>query len=225
MATNSMIPYSNPAGNNQTTPGAGAVSTPVAPSVPTVNPTQPAAAAVANPLIPAAVGTAMAGTGTAMNVGGVGNNQGATQTQLSNIYGQGVGTDLTNLVSSIGGTDSATLQEYIASLAPQEAQAGANLNASLGAGGVSANSSVAALGQANLQAQEMATVAGESANLTQSGQALEANILQGTEQAAATETAESGWNVFGDVLTGVGNLAGQTIAAAGKAGGFSNLFS
>ena len=209
MATNSMVPYSNPAGNNQTTPGAGAAApTNVLPKVisgtgpaATLN---PASVAAGNPLIPTSTAAAV----NVPNAGSTMNNNPNTQQQLSDIYGSGVGTDLTNLLGSIGGTNSATLQEYNQSLAPQEAVASANLDASLGAGGVSSNSSVAALGQANLQAQETAAIAGEDANLTQSGQSLEASILTGTEQAASQEVASSGWDVFGQVLSGIGADAG-----------------
>ncbi len=231
MATNSMVPYSNPQGNNQTNSGlnqgsgtGGALPIAVGAtggSVPAgaVQGTTPVvAAAQSNPLIPVAPVSAAT---TTMNPGSTSNNQTNTQNQLSDIYGQGVGTDLTNLLGSIGGTDSATLQEFQQSLAPQEAVAQANLNASLGAGGVSANSSVAALGNANLQSQEMATVAGEDANLTQSGQNLEASILTGTEQAAQQEVASSGWSVFGDVIGAIGSDVAQGAGAIAKIGGFS----
>lgn len=221
MATNSMVPYANAVGNNQTTPGAGAGATKGTPTMPVPTPlTSPTAAAAQNPLVPVGAGTPTIATppiGTATN---------ATNTlnQETDIYGQGVGTDITNLLNSIGGTNSATLQEYGQSLAPQEASAKANLDASLGAGGVSANSSVAALGNANLQAQETATIAGEDASLTQSGQNLEAEILTGQQQQAAQEVSASGWNVFGQVAGDLGGLAATTITAAGKAGGFSDLF-
>ena len=211
---NNMVPYSNPAGNNQTTPGAGGMPSqggmPGGPIGTVTNATgtsavlNPGQAAAANPLVPASV----AGTVNVPNAGGTSSNAYESNRQLTDIYGKGIGGDMNNLLNSIGGTDSATLQEYVASLAPQEATASANLNASLGAGGVSSNSSVAALGQANLQAQETAAVAGESANLTQSGQNLEASILTGTEQAATKEVSASGWDVFGQVLSGIGQDAG-----------------
>jgi hypothetical protein len=248
-----MVPYSNPAGNNQLTPkalsspgsssGGGAVPIAVGASSTLQSPTQ---AAAANPLIPAGaspqpiatgvvtpggnvpaaglVPSSVSGQLSVPNSGSTSNNAGNSDKQLTDIYGQGIGGDINNLLNSIGGTDSATLQEFNQSLQPQEATAQANLNASLGAGGVSANSSVAALGNANLQAQEQATVAGEDAQLTQSGQNLEASILGGTEQAAQAEVSQSWLTDLGDVAAGVGSLAGQVVGAAGKAGGFSNLF-
>jgi hypothetical protein len=116
----------------------------------------------------------------------------------------------------MSGTNSAVLQEYIASLVPQEAKAQANVNATLGAGGVSTNSSVAALADANLAAQEQASIAGESASLTQSQEQLTAQLLTGVEPAAAAETAQSGWSVFGDVLSGIGADAGSIATAIAK---------
>ena len=79
----------------------------------------------------------------------------------------------------------------------------------MGAQGVSGNSSVAALGDASLQAQETAAIAGETAQLRQSGQQLEAGILTGQQQQAAQEVASSGWQVFGNVLNSLGSDAAQ----------------
>jgi hypothetical protein len=244
MATNSMVPYSNPAGNNQMTPGTG-VAKPQAMTVPSAAPIgQPTNNIATNPLIPAGAGSSIGSltsgqpAGTNVPVAGLPSSvnnpnvststapgtTGALSQQEVDIYGKGVGGDITNLLDSIGGTNSATLQEYNQSLAPQEATAQTNLDASLGAGGVSANSSVAALGNANLQAQNTAMVAGEDANLTQSGQNLEASILTGQQQNAAAEVSASPWTDLGDVLGAVGNLGAATVGAAGKAGGFDNLF-
>lgn len=223
MATNSMIPYSNPAGNNQTTPGAGTMAQAV--SLPVTSSTNSTAASAANPLIPNVIPGV---SSTVPSAGSTAANQTNTQQQLTDIYGQGVGTDLTNLLGSIGGTNSTTLQEFQQSLAPQEATAKANLNASLGAAGVGGNSSVAAIGNANLQAQEFAATSSETAQLTQEGQQLEANILGQTEGAAEKEVASSGWDVFGQVIGDVGSLAGDVLGmggitgAMGKFGSFSS---
>ncbi len=237
MATNP-IPISNRAGNNQTGPPAGLIPTGVSSSIPgspaspissnPFNPQTPSSTPGINtvPLAPggtpqpmtsgAAPGAGGPNTSQVFNAGSTSTNQADTQKQLSDIYGKGVGTDLTNLLNSIGGTDSATLQEYIQSLQPQEATAQANVNAALGAGGVSANSSVAALADANLQSSETAAIAGEEANLTQSGQNLEASILTGTEQAAQQEVAQSGWSVFGQVLSGIGADSGGILKGIGS---------
>jgi hypothetical protein len=218
MATNNMVPYSNPQGNNQTTPslptlnagGSGGV-------IPAPVPTNPPAATAANPFVPATA--APASPLSVPNAGSTSSNATQSDKQIKNIVGKGVGTDISDLLNSIGGVDSATLQEYAASLVPQEATAQANLNATLGAGGVSANSSVAAIGDANLQAQETAAIAGESAQLTQSGQNLEAQILEGLEPAAEKEVAESPWDVFSNVVGGVEQFATTTAENVAMLGG------
>jgi len=218
MATNSMIPYSNPGGNNQTTPGAGmpkAVGMPILPMG-----TPQTTAPVANPLVPPGVGAVPSSAGgvSIPNVGGLVNSPtntagttGGLDKQLVDIYGKGVGGALDSLLTGMSGTDSQILQEYIASLQPQEAKAQANVNASLGAGGVSANSSVAGLADANLQAQEFSAIAGESANLTQSQEQLTAQLLQGMQPAAQKEVATSNWSIFGDVMGDIATDVGAVL--------------
>jgi hypothetical protein len=136
------------------------------------------------------------------------------ETQLVDIYGQGVGASEFNLINNMSGTDSVALQEYIQSLAPSEVTGQDNLNAALGAGGVSSNSSVAAIGNANLQAQEFSSIAGQAANLTLSQEELTAQLLQGFQGPAAQEVASSPWTVLAHVLAAgtsdVGALMGGT---------------
>ena len=237
MATSSMVPYSNPAGNNQTSPpigvplsGAGArgAGGKAGGALPMTSPiASPVDVAAQNPYVPA--GTTVPSV---PNVGGlaqsptnVAGTTGALQKQLVDIYGKGVGGALSSLLDNMSGVDSTVLQQYIESLQPQFAKAQADLGASLGAGGVSANSSVAALGEANLQSQENALVAGESANLTQSQEQMTMDALMRTAPTASQEVATSGWDVFGNVMSDLGKLGATAITAAGSAGGFSSLFS
>jgi hypothetical protein len=140
-----------------------------------------------------------------------GGSDGALGKQLTDIYGSGVGGALSSELGSMSGTNSADLQQYEASLAPQMATAQANVNSALGAGGVSSNSSVAAIADANLQSQETAAIAGESAQLTENNQNLTANILGSTMGAAEKETASSGWSVFGDVMGAISQDAGAIL--------------
>lgn len=233
MATSSMVPYSNPAGNNQTGPsfgvptsGTGARSS--GGVLPVVSPVAtPGSVGAANPFIPPTTPTSGA-----VPAGPTGPTQTSSfitqdshyasgendlQKQLIDIYGKGVGGSLYTLLSGMSGTNSTILQQYIASLQPQFAKSQADLGASLGAGGVSENSSVAALGEANLKAQEDATIAGESARLTTAQEDLTASLLGGMSGASAKEVASSGWNVFAQIMEGVGNVAG-TIAGDPNAG-------
>jgi hypothetical protein len=103
--------------------------------------------------------------------------------ELTDIYGA-VGSDINSYLNSISGTNSVVLQDYIKSLQPQMATAQAQTNAALGAGGVSANSSVAGIADANLNAQETASIASESASLTETGEQIEGNMLTGLASSA-----------------------------------------
>jgi hypothetical protein len=207
MATNSgLVPYSNPAQQPGQTSSTSSSTNPYVP---------PTAVAAPAPYSNIPVGTSpnTAATNSLPIVpGGVASNN--LETQLVDIYGQGVGASEFNLINNMSGTDSAALQEYIQSLAPAEAAGQANLNASLGAGGVSSNSSVAAIGNANLQSQEFSSIAGQSENLTLSQEELTAQLLQGFQGSAAQEVASSPWttlgNVMGAITSDVGALLGGT---------------
>jgi hypothetical protein len=215
MATNSLVPYSNPAGNNQTSTTSKAGTGSAALTLPGAN-TSTIGASSSNPLVPAASSVSSSITPSSGTVASSSNA--ALQSQLDDIYGTGVGNELDSLLGSISGTDSETLKEYTASLQPQMATAQANTNAALGAGGVSANSSVAAIADSNLQAQETASIAGESASLTQSQQSLEAQLLGGISSAAAQETADQAampWEVAGGMMNMVGGFFGNSNAGSG----------
>ena len=228
------VPFSNPAGNNQMSPPMKSVGGAASPS-PIAAGNIPGAPGATNPLMPAGVrpmanssiGTILPPSPTAPgvpNVGGLTTNgtntagdTGAVDKQLTDIYGKGVGGALASLLAGMSGTDSQILQEYIKSLQPQMATAQSNVNAALGAGGVSANSSVAAISDANLQAQEFGAIAGEEANLTQSQEQLTSQILMGLSPAASKEVSTSGWSIFGDVMNQISGDIGDIV---GK-GGFS----
>jgi len=237
------IPFSNPSGNNQTNPTnslvpgmSGSVAMPI-PGSPVQSGTNPAQQ---NPFItassvtganPASSGTVpapgqttskdgstpntAAQNGFITNNSSYSNGQNDLQKQLTDIYGKGTGGSLFSLLNNMSGTNSTILQEFIQSLVPQEAKASADVNASLGAEGVGANSSVNAIAQSNLKSQEFAAISGESANLTQNQEQLTAQILEGTSGASAKETASSGWQVFGDVLNSVATDAGSIMKAFG----------
>jgi hypothetical protein len=200
-----MIPYSNPAGNNQTTPGAGGLPTaqPVQ-SLPGATPitatTNPSNSSTPN-VIPSGSAVPAVTSTDSLN-------------EFGNIFGSGVGTAANSFLTDISGTDSAVLQEYITSLGPQMATAQAQTNAALGAGGVSANSSVAAIADSNLQAQETASIAGESAQLTESGMQMEESMIQSMFQPAEQyqqAEAMAPWEIAGAALGAVGNVTSAMI--------------
>jgi hypothetical protein len=196
-----LVPYSNPASQP------GQTSSTSSPTNPYVPPTA-IAAPVPYSNIPAGTSPNTAATNSLPIVpGGVASNN--LETQLVDIYGQGVGASEFNLINNMSGSDSAELQEYIQSLTPSEATGQANLDAALGAGGVSSNSSVAAIGNANLQSQEFSSIADESSKLTLSQEELTAQLLQGFQGSAASEVATSDWSILGNVLSGglLGSIA------------------
>jgi hypothetical protein len=230
MSTPSMIPYSNPGGNNQFGLNQGKTQNGISPIVtsatgpgmgtgmiPTSNPVSPTPVAAQNPFVPITPTSVTGGAGVsapqqqwdgsyATNVaptvpGGVVSNN--TLKQFTDIYGQGTGASLFNLLNNMSGVDSTTLQEFIQSLVPSEAKGQANINASLGAAGVGANSSVAGIADANLQAQEFGAISQEAAGLTQSQEDLSAQILESTMPSAQKEVSTSNWDIFSNVLKGV----------------------
>lgn len=224
MATSSMVPYSNPAGKNQTSPAIPAVNAGTTPHVPAATPLNPGEAAQANPLIPATATVASAApvTGVQDIPQTVGTDPNQFQ-QLQDIYGA-AGSSLYEFMQKINGVESTTLQDYIKSLQPQFAKSDANLRSSLGAGGVSANSSVTALAQADLGAQEDALIAGKSADLLQSQESLQANLLESTLTDSRDQVSDSsGWNTFAQILNGVSGVAGSFMGLGDLTGGLSGL--
>lgn len=249
MATSSMIPYSNPAGSNQTNPSipvGGAGTSLAGAGIPRTNPTNPLATPQANPLIPSVSASAAPTTAAPISASPVtatspgtaqlsavptslqtGDTTGLYQ-QLQDIYGA-TGNSIYDFMQSISGVNSQTLNDYIKSLQPQFAQSGANLRASLGAGGVGANSSTAALGLANLGAQETGMIAGEQANLLQSQESLEAKMLMDiapTAQQQVTDAAAAPWNMVSSILGDAGSIASlfMGMPGLGAAKGLSSAF-
>jgi hypothetical protein len=163
----------------------------------------------ANPLVPSGTGTIT----TAPVVNATGGNE------LNQLFGTGVGGELSSFANSISGTDSQILQGYVQSLQPQMATAQAQTNAALGAGGVSANSSVAGLADANLQAQEFAQISGESANLTDQAMQTEAGLIQA--QLAPAENYQQAqamvpYEMASAGIEAAGNIVGAMCPAKGS---------
>lgn len=194
MATGSLVPYSNPAGNNQTTPTTATKAT--ATSLPTT-----------------ATSTTQGATVPSSSVATPASSQ--ADSELGDIFGTGVGGEISSYMNSISGTDSAILQDYVKSLQPQMATAQAQTNAALGAGGVSANSSVAGIADANLQSQEFASIAGESANLTDQAMQTESGMIEAQMGEAANYTAEQSalpWELAGAGIGAAGKIASSIIS-------------
>jgi hypothetical protein len=212
------VPYSNPGGNNQTTPGAGGIQTVAAgPTVPgstvgsSVNPFLPGGATPAGSGMPQPIAAPSVPSGT--SDGSLYNtdshySSGITdiKKQLVDIYGKGIGGSLDEILKNMGGTDSAIFKQWLASMQPVEASERAGLNSTLGSMGVGPNSSVNAIAQSNLTSQFNAQAAQEDSQLMQTQLQDTIGILTGTEGDASKETASSGWDVFGKVAGAISSL-------------------
>lgn len=219
------LPSSNVAGNNQTSPG---LSTAVGTAQPPFTPTLPVGSAPStNPYLGATATTPAGGTqGSLYNpASSYSSGQTDISKQLVDMYGKGVGGSLNYLLQGMSGNDSAIFQQYVASMQPQMAKAQAALNTGLGAQGVSGNSSVNALAQADLQSQFLAQESGVNSQLMQQQLQDTQSILTGATSDAAKEVATSGWSTFGDVMSNVTQDIGALGSAMPGLSSISNLFS
>jgi hypothetical protein len=143
--------------------------------------------------------------------------------QWTDIYGKGTGGAMASEYSGLQGTNSAAFQALQASMAPVFAGEKADLGQTLGAAGVGPNSTVESLGIADLEAKQGATLSGANANMIMENQQQRLGLVTGTEQAAASEVASSGWDVFGQVIGDIGSLAGDVMGVGGLPS-FSKMF-
>lgn len=227
------LPGSNPGGNNQTTFAPGVKATPAgaAGNLPFStmgsgsNPFQ--AAFTASTTGEGAHGSwSTPSTGTQQTgslydtTSHYANGQTDILKQLVDMYGKGVGGSLDNLLKSMSGIDSSIFQQFLASMKPAEASERAGLNQTLGAEGISGNSSVSALANSNLTAQFNAQAAGVNSQLMTQQLQDTMDILMGTKSDAAKEVASSGWGVFADVMNNItgdiGNLMGGSFHSSGS---------
>jgi hypothetical protein len=192
---------SNAQGTVATPGGAGATIAPVAsPSTAGVPTTSTTAGTVPT------TSNAPVGGGTLLNPGGAGLVNGG---DFNSVYGVDTGTAVTNLLNSESpGSADSTAQSIINANASNVAEGSANLNTGLAASGISPSSSVSALENSNYQSQNALNDQSELAqvNLTEQGQQqqLLESLLPSQQQ---RQTDSSGWSIFGDVLSGIGDVA------------------
>lgn len=223
------VPYGNPAGANQANPALQSTSLSGA-TAPMGASTVPAP--IPGGSTPTSTNPYMIGSPTPATTGavpGAAIDQ-ATQQQMNqskqwtDIYGKGTGGAIASEYQGMQGANSAAYQAYLASMAPTWAAQQATYGQGMGAGGVSPNSTVNAIGLSNLLANQAATASGVDASMIMQNQTQRLNLLQGMEGASAQEVASSGWDVFGKVVGEVGSLAGDVMGMGGAVGGLSNLF-
>lgn len=223
---NFRLPTSNPGGTNQTSLGAGykgGIGTPTAaasgqnPYLSGTPVSSPVNTIPTNPSIPTGQGgTGGTGTDTGSATYNPTSHYDSGQTdinkQLVDIFGKGVGGSLDYILKNMSGVDSQIFQQWLAGIKPVEASEQAALNQNLGSMGVSGNSSVSAIANANLQSNFNAQAAQENANLMTQNLQDTIGILTGMENPAAKEVASSGWTTFASVMNNItgdiGNLMG-----------------
>lgn len=220
MPASTTLPASNPGGNNQTSPGVGgAITAPTPVFTPTAGAgTLPSAnpyVGVAPTSTPPAAGTGLYNTASSQ-----GSGETDISKQLRDIAGKGVGGSLNKLLSSLSGVDSQVFQQWLAAQVPAQASEEARMRGGLGAMGVSGNSSVMGLAEANLGAQFNAQAAAENAALMTQNIGTTTNVLQGMQGAAEKEVASSGWQVFGNVLGQLGSDAATLFSGTDLSGMF-----
>lgn len=128
---------------------------------------------------------------------------------LNSVYGVDTGTALTNLFDQEGTGANSTAQAIINANAPNVAQGAATLNEGLAQSGISPSSSVSAIENANYQSgvqqQNLSTEAEVGLTEQQMQQQLLESLLPSQQQ---RQTDSSGWSIFGDVASGIGDIFG-----------------
>jgi hypothetical protein len=144
------------------------------------------------------------GPGTS-GVNALGNNTTNSTKQLTDVFGKGIGGDIQNALANLGSNDSSYMQAYAAAMAPQNAENLATLNTTLGNSGVSANSSTAAIANADFQTGVSTQEGLQEAQLQQTDEQNMLGLLTSTEGAANKEASTSIWGDIGGVLGAVGS--------------------
>jgi hypothetical protein len=143
-----------------------------------------------------------------------------TLKQLRDTYGNGIGTLLFSTMANLGGQNDQYMQAYEKAMAGPNAENLATLNTTLGNSGVSANSSTAAIANADFQSNVTAQEGLQEAQLQKQDATLSASILEGILPTEAKQTSDANQSVFGQIINDIGGIEsiipGLDIAA-GKA--------
>lgn len=171
---------------------------------------QPAAGlggVTANPIMQ----TAAPSSGTLIGGGAQGaipvSQQQASDKQLTDVYGKGIGGDINSVINNLGSNDSTYMQAYESSMAQPNAENLATLNTTLGNAGVGANSSTQAIADADFETGVTSQEGLQEAQLQQTDEQNLIGLLSSTEGAANKEASTSVWGDIGSVLSAVGTDA------------------
>lgn len=206
------IPVGNGAGSTNPGPtGMGAIAPTIAGGMPvgtgaiptaTTAPGIPGATTNALPVTPGTVPSPLAGS-----------NPNDLTHQLTDVYGKGVGGATDALIKNLGSGDSTYMQAYVKAMAQPNAENLATLNTTLGNSGVSADSSTAAIANADFQSNVSAQEGLQEQQLQMTDQQNLIGLLTGTQGAANKQASTSIWGDIGSVLGSIG----QTAAAVAPA--------
>jgi hypothetical protein len=129
---------------------------------------------------------------------------------FNSVYGVDTGTAITNLLNSEGGGAASTVaQQIIQANAPNVAKGSADLNTGLAAAGISPSSSVSAIENANYMGQVQQQNLAEEAKVGLSEQEMQQQLLESLlPSQQQRQTDSSGWSIFGDIMQGIGDVAG-----------------
>lgn len=200
-----MAPVGNAGGTN--VPGPTGIQDIAQPAMPGTNPTINAGAVPAvNPIYQPSLNS-----GTLTNQGNVGGaipvaQQPASDKQLTNVFGKGVGGDINSVINNLGSNDSTYMQAYAAAMAPQNAENLATLNTTLGNSGISANSSTAAIANADFQSQVTSQEGLQEQQLQQLDEQNLISLLTSVEGPANKQASTS---VVGDIGATLSTIAGM----------------
>lgn len=204
------IPVGNGAGSTMPGPtGMGAIAPTIAGGMPVTSGAIPTAATA--PGIPGA--TPLPVTAGTVPSPLAGSNPNDLSKQLTDVYGKGVGGATDALINNLGSGDSTYMQAYAKAMAQPNAENLATLNTTLGNSGVSANSSTAAIANADFQSNVSAQEGLQEQQLQQTDEQNLIGLLTGTQGAANKEASTSVWGDIGNVLEGAGQVAAAAIPA------------
>lgn len=132
--------------------------------------------------------------------------------ELNNIFGSGVGGLINSVAGDIGSTDSSYMQKYKDAMAGSNAEKLATLETTLGNEGVSADSSTAAIAQADFESGVVADEGLQEQQLQMNDLAQLLGLTESLEAPAQAAQADSGWNLFGKVVGDVGGAVAGAVA-------------
>lgn len=145
--------------------------------------------------------------------------------QLTDIYGKGVGGALATVLQNLGSNDSSYIEAYKQAMAGQQAEDISTIGTSLGNAGISADSSTAAIEKADYMARSTAQLGMQEQQLIQQQTQDTIGILQGTQKDAASETASSWLDTFGQVAGIAGTFIGDATGLSSIGSGIKSVAS